>query len=92
MWDAVTVDATTKSTLFLLDAEDQLASMKLVENDDPKAHLTEVQQHFQLIGERHDNLLNMGSTISTHATTLSSCPRSRSHIDQPCLAHCHQGQ
>ena len=38
MWDAVKVDATTKSTLFLLDTEDQLASMKLVENDDSKAH------------------------------------------------------
>ena len=51
MWDAVKVDATTKSTLFLLDAEDQLASMKLTENDDPKAHLTEVKQHFQLMGQ-----------------------------------------
>ena len=44
MWDAVKVDATTKSTLFLLDTEDQLASMRLAENDDPKAHLTEVKQ------------------------------------------------
>ena len=58
------MDATTKSTLFLLDVEDQLASMKLTENDDPKAHLTEVKQHFQLMGQRHDNLLKMGSTIS----------------------------
>ena len=51
MWDAVKVDATTKSTLFLLNAEDQLASMKLTENDDPKAHLMEVKQHFQLMGQ-----------------------------------------
>ena len=51
MWDAVKVDAMTKSTLFLLNAEDQLASMKLAENDDPKAHLTEVKQHFQLMGQ-----------------------------------------
>ena len=50
MWDAVKADTTTKSTLFLLKAEDQLASMKLTENDDPKAHLTEVKQHFQLMG------------------------------------------
>ena len=64
MWDAVKVDATTKSTLFLLNVEDQLASMKLAENDDPKAHLTEVKQHFQLMGQQHDNLLKMGSTIS----------------------------
>ena len=43
MWDAVKVDTTTKSTLFLLKAEDQLASMKLAENDDPKVHLTKVK-------------------------------------------------
>ena len=51
MWDAVKADATMKSTLFLLNAEDQLASMRLAENDDPKAHLTEVKQHFQLMGQ-----------------------------------------
>ena len=51
MWDAVKADTTTKSTLFLLDTEDQLASMKLVENDDPKVHLMEVKQHFQLMGQ-----------------------------------------
>ena len=64
MWDVVKADATTKSTLFLLDTEDQLASMRLAENNDPKVHLTEVKQHFQLMGQRHDNLLKMGSTIS----------------------------
>ena len=47
----VKADAMTKSTLFLLDAEDQLASMKLAENDDPKVHLMEVKQHFQLMGQ-----------------------------------------
>ena len=64
MWDVVKVDATTKSTLFLLDAEDQLASMKLAENNNSKAHLMEVKQHFQLMGQRHDNLLKMGLMIS----------------------------
>ena len=41
MWDAVKVDTITKSTQFLLDAEDQLTSMKLMENDDdmPRARL-----------------------------------------------------
>ena len=79
MWDAVKVDATTKSTLVLLDAEDQLASMKLAENNDPKAHLTEVKQHFQLMGQRHDNLLKMGSTISNsryNTIIMSSLPES----------------
>ena len=64
MWDTVKVDTTTKSTLFLLDAEDQLASMKFMENNNPKVHLVEVKQHFQLMGQQHENLLKMGSTIS----------------------------
>ena len=77
MWDAVKADAMTKSTLFLLDVEDQLASMKLTENDSPKVHLMEVKQHFQLMGQQHDNLLKMGSTISnSHYNTIimSSLP------------------
>ena len=49
MWDLVKADATTKSTLYLLDAEDQLASMKLSNNDDLKTHLTELKEHFQLM-------------------------------------------
>ena len=79
MWDVVKVDAMTKSTLFLLDAEDQLTSMKLAENDDPKGHLMEVKQHFQLMGQRHNNLLKMGLTISNlHYNTIimSSLPES----------------
>jgi len=49
MWDEVKGDATSKSTLYLLDAEDQLASMKLSDNDDPKTHLAELKEHFQLM-------------------------------------------
>ena len=49
MWNMVKADATTKSTLFLLDAEDQLASMKLTDNVDPKTHLSELKEHFQLM-------------------------------------------
>ena len=64
MWDAVKEYAMTKSTLFLLDVEDQLASMKLAENDDPKVHIMEVKQYFQLMGQWHNNLLKMGWTIS----------------------------
>ena len=79
MWDAVKVDAMTKSTLFLLDTEDQLASMKLAENNDPKVHLLEVKQHFQLMGQQHDNLLKMGSMISDscyNTIIMSSLPES----------------
>ena len=49
MWKTIKDDVTSKSTLFLLDAEDQLNSMKLGDNDDSKTHLTELKQHFQLM-------------------------------------------
>ena len=64
MWKTVKDDATSKSTLFLLDAEDQLNSMKLGDNDDSKTHLTELKQHFQLMVQQQDNLLKMGSVIA----------------------------
>ena len=57
-------DATSKSTLHLLDAEDQLASMKLADNDDLKTHLEELRQHFQTMQQCHDNLLKIGSEMS----------------------------
>ena len=43
MWKVVKEDATKKSTLHLLDAEEQLQSMKLNDNEDSKAHLTELK-------------------------------------------------
>ena len=64
MWRHVIDDATSKSTLHLLDAEDQLASIKLADNDDPKTHLEELRQHFQTMQQRHDNLLKIGSEMS----------------------------
>ena len=79
MWEVVKADATTKSTLYLLDAEDQLSSMKLSENEDPKAHLTELKQHLQTMLQRRDNLIKMGSSLSdTRFNTLimSSLPDS----------------
>ena len=64
MWKVVKGNATKKSTLFLLDAEDQLTSMKLPDNEDAKTHLSKLNQHFQLMLQRHNNLVQMGSTIS----------------------------
>ena len=64
MWDMVKANATTKSTLFLLDAKDQLTSMKLTDNADLKAHLSELKEHFQPMMHQHNNLLKMGSTLS----------------------------
>jgi hypothetical protein len=64
MWDIVKSDATTKSTLYLLDAEDELASMKLADNEDPKTHLSELKEHFQLMIQRRNTLVEMGSVLS----------------------------
>jgi gag-polypeptide of LTR copia-type len=64
MYKAVKDDTTLKSTLFLLDAKDQLLSMKLTDNDDPKTHLAELKTHFQLMMQRWDNLMKLGSVIS----------------------------
>ena len=79
MWKAVKEDATKKSTLHLLDAEEQLQTMKLNENEDSKAHLTELKQHFQLMMQRRDNLIKMGSTLSDtrfNIIIMSSLPES----------------
>ena len=46
MWKEVKDNAMSKSSLYLLDAEDQLASMKLADNNDSKTHLEELTQHF----------------------------------------------
>jgi hypothetical protein len=64
MWDIVKADATTKSMLYLQDTEDQLASMKLNDNDDPKTHLTELKEHFQLMIQHQNSLIEMGSVLS----------------------------
>ena len=46
MWKVVKEDATSKSTLYLLDTKDQLSSIKLPENGNPKTHLSELKAHF----------------------------------------------
>ena len=64
MWDIMRADATEKSTLFLLDAEDMLLSMRCSDSSDPKTHLTEIKAHFKLMVQRRDSLTEMGSTLS----------------------------
>ena len=83
MWEVVMMDATSKSTLFIPDAEDQLSAMKLADNDDPKEHLTELKQHFQTMLHCHENILKIGSEISDtrfNTMIMSSLPE---HIDRP---------
>ena len=64
MWNTIKDNVTKKSTLQLLDAEEQLQTMKLEDNNDSKSHLMELKQHFQLIVECCDNLLKMRSMLS----------------------------
>ena len=66
MWEKVKVDATNKSTLYLIDAEDQLVNMQISDADDPKTHLSKLKDHFNLMAKRRDNLVQMGSTISAN--------------------------
>ena len=64
----------------MLDAEDQLMSMKLLDNEDSKTHLSsELKSHFQTMLQRWDNLIQMGSTISDarfNIILMSSLPES----------------
>ena len=59
MWKIVKADATTKSTLYILDAEDQLSTMKINNNEDAKTHLAELKAHFQLMVQCRDNLVQI---------------------------------
>ena len=79
MWENVKGDATTKSTLFLIDAEDELANMQVGDSSNPQTYLTELKQHFELIIKPCDNLVEMGATISTTCFStiiMSSLPPS----------------
>ena len=64
MWDEVKKDATSKSTLYLVDAELQLKGTQLVELSDPKTHLAKLKSHFQLMMSRYNNLMGMGYSFS----------------------------
>ena len=49
MWEEINRYATTKSTLFIIDAEDELASMKCQELSDANTYLMEITAHFNLV-------------------------------------------
>ena len=77
MWKIVVANAMTKSTLY--HAEDQLSKMKLAENNDAKAHLSELQKHFETMVQHRDNLIKMGSSMSDNCFNtliMSSLPES----------------
>jgi len=79
MWEVVKSDATMKSTLYLLNAEEQLANMKLYDDKDSQTHLSEIKHHFYLMLQRRNNLISMGSTISDsrfNTIIMTSLPES----------------
>jgi len=79
VWEVVKSDATMKSTLYLLNAEEQLANMKLYDDEDSQTHLSEIKHHFDLMLQQHNNLIYMGSTISNsrfNTIIMTSLPES----------------
>ena len=79
MWDVVKAETTTKSTLYILNAEEQLANMKLYDDEDSQTHLSEIKNHFEIMLRQHDNLISIGSTISNswfNTIIMSSIPES----------------
>jgi gag-polypeptide of LTR copia-type len=79
MWKAIKEDATSKSTLFLINAEDQLSSIKLMDNNNPKTHPAELKQHFQLMLQHCNNLIKIGLVMSDsqfNTIIVSSLPES----------------
>jgi hypothetical protein len=56
MWDAVKHNATTKSSLHLVNILNQLRMMKCALSADPKTHLAEVKAHFKRMTEHHEFL------------------------------------
>jgi hypothetical protein len=61
MWEQVKTDATSKSTMFIIDAKEQLITMKCNESTNLKTHLVEIKQHFKLMNTHCKNLIQMGS-------------------------------
>ena len=63
MWEAVEVDAKSKSALFVLDPMNQLSSTELQKKKGTQAHPKEMNDHPQVMVPRHENLDEMGSEI-----------------------------
>lgn len=79
MWDAVKEDITSKSTLHIVDAECQLEDMQLGDSSDPKTHLAELKAHFELMAQRHENLIKIALSFFDACITtviMSSLPPS----------------
>ena len=79
MWDVVKADATSMTMIPILDAERQLLSMKLQEDEDPETHLVEMKEYSQAVVKSHENFTEMASEIldaRINALVTSSPPKS----------------
>ena len=79
MWVQICSNVKTKSTLQKMDVKCLFESMKLTENLDATAHVTEMEAHFCLMQERVDELATIGDPVNTRTyfqTTLKSVPES----------------
>ena len=79
MWDVVKADATSTAMIPILDAESQLSSMKLQEDEDPENHLVETKEYSQAVVQNHENFTEMASEIldaRINALVTSSPPES----------------
>ena len=79
MWVAICTDVKNKSTLQKMDVRRLLEAMKLTENSDAAAHVSEMEAHFRLMQERVDELATIGDPVNarTHfQIALKSIPES----------------
>ena len=85
MWEAVKEDSTKKSTLHIIDAEEQLAAMRCQDSSDPVTHLSEMKAHLDLMEKRYQNLIAIGSSwedVRYSQLILGSLPESYRPIVQ----------
>jgi hypothetical protein len=61
MWDKVKEESTMKSTIHIIDAEQQLSRMVCPDTTDPITHFAEVKAHLDLMDKRYQNLVAIGS-------------------------------
>jgi hypothetical protein len=64
MWDAVSLDATTKSSLHQVDILNQLQTIKCAHSSDARAHLSEVRNHFKRLTQLREHLHVTNSPVS----------------------------
>src|SRR6202021_3909564 len=72
MWDAVKLDATSKSVMHQIDVLTQLQMMKCGCSSDPKTHLAEVKAHFAKMPEKMEYLRVTNSPVAepTYVTMI----------------------